>query len=209
MFFIDLLQFTDTDDGKQNEMDAALEWWMEPVPDLPQPALEPELQNPVSFDLISFTEFDDGAIRNAGLDKNIPDHPPINPFSYYSHFPKDPNDSTDFINDIFAKDFSATAGKTQEEPDLMRMLLGRCSPVDSFALASTRECQSSTNDDSTLTGVSETYSCLSALENMERQHASRGSYSAALDDIFSNHLNLGAKDKSVRPKMAANFSKHH
>lgn len=195
IFRLDLLKFSD------EVKDSSLEWWMEPVPDILEPALQPELtQTPTGMDLISFTEFDDDALLNGGLDEKIvaASQELSNPL-----IPLNANDSDNFVDHMFSGDIPAAAAD-QQEPDLMRMLLGRCSPVADVLLPRPLHAEDrSVTESNNVSSVSETYSFYPALENTER-----GSYTTALHDVFSNKENVTTQPTRVRPKLAANFNKH-
>ncbi|XP_057311625.1 meiosis regulator and mRNA stability factor 1-like isoform X1 [Hydractinia symbiolongicarpus] len=190
----DLLKFSD------QVKDSSLEWWMEPVPDILEPALQPELtQTPTGMDLISFTEFDDDALLNGGLDEKIVavSQELSNPL-----IPLNATDSDNFVDHMFSGDIPAAAAD-QQEPDLMRMLLGRCSPVTDVLLPRPLHAEErSVTDSNNVSSVSETYSFYPALESTER-----GSYTTALHDVFSNKENVTTQPTRVRPKLAANFNK--
>ena len=221
VFYVDLLDFstmeTDEPEITASKLDL-YEWWMmDQNPNLPEPALKPELfhispEPEFDLDLISFTEFDDDEIRTGGVgDTTLP--PPLTPTSYLSFDDmkaRNKSSSDDFVDNLFSSDLTANQANSQHEPDLMRMLVGRCSPVDSL-FAHTNPNAPLVSSDST---TSETYSVLNAASTNPTGAVpplSDVSYSQLLGDMFTTSQQQQAfsstPHRAIRPKIAANFNK--
>ena len=215
---LDLLNFNECIDV--DDKNSPFEWWMEPVPEILQPALQPELTQPVTstgFDLISFTDFntDDDVIQNGGIDNSAISQHAQNPFSYYSYTQEkkqhDSSSSDNYVDDIFRNGLENNlTNETSTETDLMRLLVGRCSPNQGYSPLVT-EIHSPSNATSMLSSISETYSCFSALEHRERHGKNhiQHSYNSIIDSMFANHIeNRENVIRTVKPRLAVNFPKH-
>jgi hypothetical protein len=217
---LDLLHFTttETDEPMASSKLDLYEWWMmDHNPNLPEPALKPELshvsQEPeFDLDLISFTEFDDDEIRTGGIDETtLP--PPLIPTSYLSFGDmkaRNKSSSDDFVDNLFSSELTttttnpATLANQHNEPDLMRMLVGRCSPVDSL-FSHNKPTPLIVSSESS---ISETYSVFSPLK--ESANPPDVSYSQLLGDVFTTNQQQvfsSTPHRAIRPKIAANFNK--
>lgn len=183
-------------------------------PDLPEPSLQPEQfassQSEPDFDLdlISFTEFDDDDILQGGIDETSV--PPLTTnltrhLSYNELKERSKSSSDNFVDHLFSNEANA------QEPDLMRILVGRCSPSET-AFTKT---QPVTGYSSSST-ISDTYSIFSPIKpsatvnqssvktSMSNQNVP---YSQLLGDVFTQNTQQMTPNRVIRPKIAANFNK--
>ncbi|XP_066927904.1 meiosis regulator and mRNA stability factor 1-like [Clytia hemisphaerica] len=212
----DLLLFPSEQDNPlslNNNKSLSSEWWMmlDNNPNLPEPSLQPEqsfLADPdFDLDLISFTEFDDedDVIRQGGIDDSTlpsPIIPPPHQLSYGELKQRDKSSSDNFVDHLFSGEATA------QEPDLMRMLVGRCpSPADIFSPQ--QQAMAAT----TSSTISDTYSIFSPIKPSHQQSAAVGTdnvpYTQLLGDVFTDpHAPFSnANHRTIRPKIAANFNK--
>ena len=180
---------------------------MDTNPDLPEPSLQPE-QFPMGteFDLhiISLTQFHDEDILQGGIDEsNIP--PPIvaasRHLSYDELKERNKSSSDNFVDHLFSNEANT------QEPDLMRILVGRCSPAET-AFTKTQPITGYSNTNST---VSDTYSIYSPTKPSASIYQPSSDarnqdvpYSQLLGDVFTPDF---LSNRTIRPKIAANFSK--
>lgn len=182
---------------------------MDTNPNLPEPSLQPEqfpMEPEFDLDLISFTEFNDEDILQGGIDEsNIP--PPIvaasRHLSYDEMKERNKSSSDNFVDHLFSNEANT------QEPDLMRILVGRCSPAETTFTRT----QPITGYSATNSTVSDTYSIFSPTKpsaSIYQPPSDTGNqnvpYSQLLGDVFSQGSDF-LSNRTIRPKIAANFSK--
>ena len=200
----DLLSFSDEQQQKQATKALEHEWWMDTNPNLPEPSLQPEqFANEPEFDLdlISFTEFDDDDILQGGIDESnipLPTASTSQHLSYNELKERNKSSSDNFVDHLFSNEANT------QEPDLMRLLVGRCSPAETAFT----KAQPITSYSTTSSTVSDTYSIFSPIKPSSSvyQPTADVPYSQLLGDVFTQGSEY-MSNRTIRPKIAANFSK--